>query len=70
MQQMFIELNIKMPEWNIFTQTFFNLKSKNSLFSIFGVQGIRLGIARDAKINERDSFLQQLIVSNKSAYLN
>lgn len=69
MQQMFIELNIKMPEWNIFTQIFFNLKSPNSLFSTFGVQGIRLGIARDAKINER-AFLQQLIVSDKSAYLN
>lgn len=62
---MFIEVNIKMPEWNIFTVFFFNLKSKKSLLSIFGVQGIRLGIASDAEINERASFLQQLIVSNK-----
>ena len=43
-----------------FYSFFFNLKSKKSLLSIFGVQGIRLGIASNAEINERASFLQQL----------
>lgn len=39
-----------------FYTDFLKLKSKNLIIERFCFQGIRLGIARDAKINERASF--------------